>query len=298
MINILIRSDFPSAVLDVLLQIPEIELIFDDFTRLRRFEPFTFPQTIEALITDHRTPYQSTWDQAFPGLKLVVYMGLPPSWDQKARTSEKGLEWRYTADIGAVSVAEMTMASMVCISRKQAWQNENEDSEPLAQELSGKTLGIIGFGRIGKNVARLAHAFGMTILYHDPKGGEDGPSAKAVPLNVLLAESDYVSLNLPLSHQTRGLISAKAFEVMRSGAFLIDMSQEGIVDHIAMQTALESKKLAGVASDVYDLKRSKELGLDRFSQCIWLPLRSAFTRQTQARAGMEAVRIVKEYFNV
>lgn len=298
MISILVRKDFPTGAVESLRQIPEIELIFDDYSRLRQSEPFFFQQTIEALVTDHRTPYNSTWNQAFPDLKLVVSMGLPPSWDKNARINEKGVECRYTADAGTESVAEMTIAAMVCLSRRAAWLNENEDSEPIACELSGKTLGIIGFGRIGKKIAALSHAFGMTILYHDLKGGDDGPSAKTVPFVELLSESDYISLNLPLTPQTKGLISGKAFAAMRQGTFLIDMSQEGIVNTEVMISALESGKLAGVAADVYSRSRIMELNLDRFPHCIWLPLRSAFTRETQARAGLEAVRIIKEYFNV
>lgn len=298
MINILIRTDFPAGAVESLRQCPEIELVFDDYSRLRQSRPFSFPQNVEALITDHRTPYRQEWEKALPDLKLVVSMGLPPSWDHDSRVGERGLECRYTADAGAVSVAEMTMASMVCMSRRRAWLNENEDAEPMASELSGKTLGIVGFGRIGKNIARLAHAFGMTILYCDPKTADGGPSAKGVNLDALLAESHYISLNLPLNGQTRGMISHEAFRAMMPGTYLLDMSQEGIVDSRAMVEALESGQLAAVAADVYSRSRQKELKLQRFDHCIWLPLRSAFTRETQARAAEEAVRIVKGYFNV
>lgn len=298
MINVLLRNDFPSSAIEALRRIPEIELVFDDFSRLRSNRPFSFSQTVETVITDHRTPYQSHWDQAFPGLKLVVSLGLPPSWDQTKQVSGSGVELRFTADAGTVSVAEMAMASMVCLSRRQVWLDENEDAEPRADEIHGKTLGIIGFGRIGKNIAQLAHAFGMTILYHDLRGGEGGPSARSVPLNDLLSSSDYISCNLPLNQQTKGLLDRTFFEQMRPGTYLIDMSQEGVVDVAAMKAALDDHRLAGVSADVYDRNRQKELGLDRYPHCIWLPLRSAVTRQTQIRAGEEAVRIVKEYFNV
>lgn len=298
MINVLVRNDFPAGALEKLRQIPEIEIVFDDYSRLRQEKPFSFPQTVEALITDHRTPFLCTWDRAFPNLKLIVSMGLPSRWDENTMVNKSGVDCRFTADAGIVSVAEMTMAAMICLSRRRAWLNENEDAEPLAAELAGKTLGIIGFGRIGKNIARLALAMGMTILYHDPKGVDGGPSAKAMPLPGLLADSDYISLNLPLTAQTQGLINRESFNLMRPGAFLIDMSQEGIVVSTDMIRAIESETIAGVAADVYSRDRQQELNLARFPHCIWLPLRSAFTRETQARAGLEAVRIVKEYFNV
>ena len=298
MITILVRKDFPSEALEALRQIPEIELVFDDFQRFREPGSSIFPQTVDALITDHRIPYQNGWDELFPGLKLVVSLGLPPSWDLDANVSDSGVECRYTSDAGSVSVAEMTVASMVCLSRRKAWLNPDEDAEPSALELSGKTLGIVGFGNIGKQVARLAHAFGMTILCCDPRGSEGGPKARFTTLQELVEEADYISLNLPLNRQTRGLFSHEIFASMRPGTYLIDMSQEGIVDVQAMIEAVETGKLAGVSADVYDRKRRKELDLDRFPHCIWLPLRSAATRETQARAGLEAVRIVKEYFNV
>ena len=298
MINILIRKDFPSEALEALRQIPEIAILSDDFQRFRTPNSFVFHPAVDALVTDHRFPYQGHWDKVFPGLKLVVSMGLPPSWNLDTRVSESGIECRYTSDAGAVSVAEMTVGSMVCLSRRKAWLNDNDDAEPSARELSGKTLGIVGFGRIGRHVAHLAQAFGMIVLFYDPQVVEESPRARSVALRELMGESDYVSLNLPLNRQTRGLVSREMIASMRQGTFLIDMSQEGIVDVQAMIEAIESGRLAGVSADVYDRNRQKELDLDRFPHCIWLPLRSAVTRETQSRAGLEAVRILKEYFNV
>jgi D-3-phosphoglycerate dehydrogenase len=123
------------------------------------------------------------------------------------------------------------------------------------ERLSAKTLGLMGFGRIGKAVAARARAFGMTVLAHSPSLSQ----ATAQPLGVeaveadeLLARSDYVSLHLPLNDTTRGMIGRAALASMKPGAVLINTSRGGVVDHPALVDALQSGHLGAALLDVYD----------------------------------------------
>lgn len=117
------------------------------------------------------------------------------------------------------------------------------------QELSGKTLGIIGYGSIGRTVAKIALAFGMKVLVHTRTPKED-PAVTFVPLDALLQGSDYVSIHTPLTEQTAKLFSRKTFAQMKDGAYLINTSRGGVIDEEALCEALESGKLSGAAVDV------------------------------------------------
>lgn len=124
-------------------------------------------------------------------------------------------------------------------------------------EIGGKTLGLIGFGGIGRLTAELAQGLGMTVLAHDPAIAADAPvwkqtGVQARGLNALLAEADVVSLHLPLTDATRNLMNAELLSRMKAGAILINTARGGIVDENALATALREGSLGGAAIDVFD----------------------------------------------
>ena len=126
-------------------------------------------------------------------------------------------------------------------------------------ELGGKTIGIIGFGRIGQAVARLSAAFGMNVLaYSRTQRPVEGLDAKYVDLDTLLANSDFVSLHCPLFPETEKLINEETISKMKDGAFLINTSRGGVLDEQAVADALRSGKLAGAAVDVVSQEPMKE----------------------------------------
>lgn len=117
-------------------------------------------------------------------------------------------------------------------------------------ELDGKTLGIIGLGQIGRAVAQAAPAFGLDVLVSHRPGETGPPPPGRVPLDELLARSDFVSLHCPLTPQTQSLIGSREIGLMKPGAFLINMARGGIVDETALIEALETSRIAGAAADV------------------------------------------------
>jgi len=136
------------------------------------------------------------------------------------------------------------------------WQNSEEFcllDYPIA-DLSGKILGIIGYGEIGQAVARVAEAFGMQVLITSRpdkiEQNEKSDNSKTVPLAQLLSDSDVISLHCPLTEQTRNLISYTEFEIMKSSAYLINVARGGIVNETALKEALIANKIAGAAIDV------------------------------------------------
>ncbi len=139
--------------------------------------------------------------------------------------------------------------------RTGAWPGWDLD-QLLGGDVWGKTLGIVGFGRIGRGLARRALGFQMRVLYHDGiRAGHDVERelrAEFVTFDQLLGESDFISLHVPLLPETRHLISTAAFEKMKRTAYLINTSRGPVVEEAALVAALEQKKIAGAALDVYE----------------------------------------------
>lgn len=125
----------------------------------------------------------------------------------------------------------------------------------IGHETSGKTMGLVGFGAIAREVARRALALGMTVWAHDPFVAEDDADwrmARRLPLDALLADADVVSLHTPLTPSTRRMIGADALGLMKPGAVLINAARGGIVDEAALCAALREKRIAGAALDVFE----------------------------------------------
>ena len=158
------------------------------------------------------------------------------------------------------AVAELTIAKMLDISRHtipacyDVKVGKNWDKYKfMGRELRGKTLGIPGFGRVGQRVAKLAHAFQMYVVAYDPYLPEyvfDQEATKGVSVEELLKVSDFVSIHMPLTPETKDLFNAKSIATMKDGAVVLNMARGGIVNEQDMYEALKSGKLGGFATDV------------------------------------------------
>jgi len=154
----------------------------------------------------------------------------------------------------------------------------------LGGDVTGRTLGLIGPGRIAQAVARRAHGFGMKILYHGrhPSPDLDALGAHGVELDRLLAESDFVSLHVPLSAETRHMIDARAFGLMRPSAYLINTSRGPVVDEAALVVALREGRIAGAGLDVYEDEPRMAAGLAESPRTLLLPHLGSATHATRA----------------
>jgi D-3-phosphoglycerate dehydrogenase len=155
-------------------------------------------------------------------------------------------------------------------------------------ELNGKTLGIIGFGRIGMEVGKRAAAFGMNVIIYDPNVSEhelEDSNAEPVSLQDLFAWSHFISLHLPLNVQTRDLIGPMAFSQMKDGVRIISTARGGIIDESALLDALKSGKVAGAALDVFEKEPPGLTELVAHPRVITTPHIGAQTAEAQARAA-------------
>jgi glyoxylate reductase len=181
------------------------------------------------------------------------------------------------------------------LARSGNWKGWNLD-QLCGADVWGKTLGIVGFGRIGRAVARRALGFNMKVIYTDavraPEEAERAVNATFTDMNALLAESDFISLHVPLLAETQGLIDAPKFFRMKRTAFLINTSRGPVVDEAALVAALESKKIAGAALDVYENEPFIHPGLKRPNVVLAPHLASASLETRTKMAVMAANNVV------
>jgi len=157
----------------------------------------------------------------------------------------------------------------------------------LGSEVSGKTLGIIGMGRIGRAVAQRAEGFHMVIRYYSHRANPALPTAWALrSLNALLQESDFVTLHVPLNSDTRHLIGARELSLMRPTAILINTSRGAVVDEGALVHALRSGTIAGAGLDVYEEEPMVHPVLPSLKQVVLLPHLGSATMQTRVQMGL------------
>jgi glyoxylate reductase len=163
----------------------------------------------------------------------------------------------------------------------------------------GKTLGIVGFGRIGRAVARRATGFGMKVIYNSksrvPEDVEKELHAEYRDLNTLLGEADFVTLHVPLNGDTRQMFDAPKFFRMKTSAFLINTSRGPVVDEAALVHALESKKIAGAGLDVFEQEPFVHPGLKR-TNVVLAPHLGSATNETRAKMALLAAQNVVAFF--
>jgi D-3-phosphoglycerate dehydrogenase len=190
----------------------------------------------------------------------------------------------------ATAVAELTVGLMIALARDLpsavSAAASGKKVKSYGTELAGKTLGIIGYGRIGRLVAHLALAFGMRVFAYDvvtPQGVE--PGVQVTSLEALVRDSDFVSLHVPLTPQTRGFVSAELLERFQWGSFLVNTARAELVDELAIVRALESGRLRGYAADLVGANSP----LRGHPKALLTPHIGASTEEAQRRAGLEIV---------
>lgn len=199
-------------------------------------------------------------DAAGPSLRVISLASMGFDNVDRVAAAERGIVVTHTPGVLAETTADLTFALILAARRRigAAAANLVEGSwelfrmhDYLGLDIHGATLGLIGYGQIGRAVARRARGFGMRVLHHDPYAPDDDLSTP-VDLTTLLAESDIVSLHVPLTVETRHLISARELAAMKPTATLVSTSRGGVVDEEALLHALREGRLHSAGLDVYE----------------------------------------------
>ncbi len=222
-------------------------------------------QNADALVVRTAGTIDAALMDAAPKLRVIGRHGVGYDQIDIPAATERGIQVVYTPGANVIAVAEHALAFAIGLSKHFPQQmlalregRYNDRTKLVGFDLPGRTLGIIGFGRIGRRLATLAHALGMRILYNDlvaaPLKLETHLGAHRVSLDHLLGEADIVSLHVPLDDSTRRIMNARTIALMKPGGYLINTCRGPVVDEYAVAQALDSGQLGGYAADVYDVE--------------------------------------------
>lgn len=255
----------------------------------------------EAMVVRSATKVRKPAIDAARGLKLIVRAGVGLDNIDVEYARQKGIEVRNTPRASTDSVAELALAHMLALARwlPQATlslrEGRWEKKRFKGTELSGKTLGVVGIGRIGQALAKRALCLGMRVIAFDKFVKESPlPEVRMVSMEELLREADFVTLHVP-PDPAGPVIGAAEIANMKDGAYLINCARGGVVDEAALLAALNSGKLAGAGLDVFEEEPPKNMELLRHPKVSLTPHIGAQTVEAQARVGDEVVDILLEF---
>jgi D-3-phosphoglycerate dehydrogenase len=257
-----------------------------------------------ALIVRSATKVTAELLDLAPKLRAVGRAGVGVDNIDLEAATKRGVLVMSTPGGNSVSVAEHTFALLLALARqvprldKAIHEGRWEKSSAAGTEVRGKTLGLIGLGRIGSEVAVRAEAFDMHVLAYDPYISEAAArevSVELVPLEKLLAESDFVSLHTALSPATQNLINDATIEKMKTGARIINAARGELIDEPSLAAALKSGKLAGAALDVFAEEPPRNSPLIGLSNVIATPHVAGSTTEAQEEVGTQVAVQIKDY---
>lgn len=236
-------------------------------------------------------------------LKVVIRAGVGVDNIDCEHAKKVGIAVRNTPAASSSAVAELVLGHMFAISRHLPAANVTMRDKQWNKkaykgvELAGKTLGLIGFGRIARSLAEKASALGMKVIYTDIVGKFDGfDQYDYMEKDEILKKADFVSLHIPFIKEQGPTITEKELALMKDGAYLVNCARGGVVKEEDLIQALNSGKLAGAAVDVYESEPDGNDDLVCLPNVSCTPHIGASTKEAQGRIGQEIVSIIKEYF--
>lgn len=288
--KILIADAFDAALPGRLAEFGEV---FTDMSRLA---------DAEVLLVRSKTNVNRELLERAPCLKLVIRGGVGTDNIDKVACKERGIEVLNTPKASSVAVAELTMALMLAIPNRLVEAHNSMKAgkflknELKRSELFGKTLGLIGVGLIGTEVAKRAAAFGMKVIGYDPVVASHPVAEIKGSLDEVLEQADYISLHVPLTDGTRGMINASTIAKMKNGVVIINTGRGKCIVEEDLAAALESGKVAAYATDVwYSDPPDPSCPLLSAKNVLMTPHIGASTKENLARIGDEVVEILRRF---
>ncbi|MBA2304438.1 MAG: phosphoglycerate dehydrogenase [Acidobacteria bacterium] len=258
----------------------------------------------DAIIVRSATTVDAALIAAAPRLRVIARAGTGvDNVDVEAATA-RGIVVMNAPGANSISVAELTLGLMLALSRgistaDAAMKKGVWDKKRLTgAELRGKTLGIVGLGRIGQEVAARARPFGMTIVAHDPFLSEQVAEAlgiRLLPLDDLCAVSDYLTLHIPVTADTRGLLGKERLARCKAGVRIVNTARGELIDESALADAIEAGAVAGAALDVFEKEPPADWRLVNLRQVVATPHIAASTVEAQELVGTETAAAVRDF---
>ncbi|AQR98008.1 D-2-hydroxyacid dehydrogenase [Clostridium saccharoperbutylacetonicum] len=237
-------------------------------------------------------------------LKLAIRAGVGIDNIDIPAAENKGVTVRNTPSASSDSVAELAIGHMFALARYIAIANytmrngEWNKKKYEGTEIAGKTLGIVGMGRIGQSLAKKATALGMKVVYYTIEGKHEDLDYDFITFEELLQTSDFISLHVPYDKAAGSLIGKKELQLMKKTVYLINCARGKVVDEAALLEALNNGEIAGAGIDVFEEEPTKNEKLINHEKVSVTPHIGAATEEAQTRIGEEVVSVVKEFFNL
>ncbi len=238
--------------------------------------------------------------EAAQNLKVIGRAGVGLDNIDLEAARERGIKVLNSPGSTTISVAELTMGMIISCFRSipeatlSLKSGKWEKKRFMGREIYGKTLGIIGLGRIGSEVAKRAIAFGMKVIAYDT-AEKELPGVEMVSLDRLYREADVISLHLPISPSTRHLISEESLQKMKDGVVLVNCARGGLIDEEALARALKSGKVSCVALDTFEKEPPIGSPILEFPNVVLTPHIGGQTYEGQVRASLEIAKKVADF---
>jgi len=254
----------------------------------------------EAILVRSKTKGDKALIDKAPNLKLIIRGGVGVDSIDVPYAKSKGIEVRNTPEASSVAVAELAMALMLALPNRVVYGHEGmvkgewRKNDIKRTELMGKTLGLIGIGRIATEVAIRCKAFGMKVIAYD-KYVQSSPHAEMMSFDDVLKNADYISLHTPLTDETRGMFNKDAFAKMKKGAYMVNTGRGKCIIEADLVAALESGQLAGYGTDVWYSDPPESSPIPKAPNTVMLPHIGASSKENLLRIGDCCVAIFEEF---
>jgi len=300
--KILVSDSLSEEGLKILKEVKEFQV--DVKTDLKPEQLKEIIKDYDALIVRSATKVTKDIIGAATNLKVVGRAGVGLDNVDLDAATQKGIIVMNTPAGNTISTAEHTVSMILSLSRNIPQANastkkgEWKRSKFMGVELYNKILGIVGFGRIGSEVAKRAFSFGMKILAYDPflsKEVAENIGVEVVELKDLFTRSDYITVHTPLTEETKHLISKEQFAIMKKGVRVVNCARGGIIDEVALAEAIKEGKVAGAAIDVFEKEPvAPESELLKLENVVVTPHLGASTEEAQVNVAIEVAEIVRD----
>jgi D-3-phosphoglycerate dehydrogenase len=285
-------------------QRPEFEVVVLK-QRLPEAELLPLVADTEALVVRSETKVSRKIIENAPKLRVVGRAGVGVDNVDVDAATQRGIVVMNTPGGNTISTAELTFSMLMALARKipqaHASMKAGEWNRKAFSgvELYNKTLGILGMGRIGSEVARRAIAFGMRVLAYDPYltlSRANAMQVELIELDDLFSRADFITVHMPMSDETRGMINAAAFAKMKPGVRILNCARGGIVNETDLCAAIKDGKVAGAALDVYETEPPpKDFPLRDLPQVVMTPHLGASTEEAQENVGIEVAEAITDF---
>lgn len=300
--KVLIADQINEKGIDELKEVAEV-IVQTDITNEELINSI---KDFNAIIVRSRTKVTQEVIEAASKLKIIARAGVGVDNVDVQAATKKGIMVVNAPESTSITVAEHTMGIILALARKISIADKSvkdgkwEKNKFMGMELAGKTLGIVGMGRIGSQVAARCKAFAMEILVSDPLITESTASklgVSIVDLETLLKNSDVITIHVPLTAETKHFISMNEFNMMKENAFIVNCARGGIINEDDLYYALSHGKIGGAGLDVFEKEPPEDNPLLTLDNLVATPHIGAATREAQRDAAIIVAKEIKRVFN-